>query len=235
MSRQFTRLSNTGLYNIGQQTKIFLSEPFRYGKEPVFETLTLDPLGSDVAIGDETITLQSGSTKTLHEGTRLAFGTEEAPATVTVAGLAEPGDTVININRSTCEITAGAQCILDTPYPLFSAKVFETNNNTNMFNDQNFSAMYYTAGAVPGIEASGSSNGAWIKDDPGHTIVQKAIKSGYLCKVQVLDPFGRGGQWARVFFGSNKSRAQNQFTQVAYNMIVTGSWYTYKPNPLQDI
>jgi hypothetical protein len=232
MSRQFTKLSNTARYNIGQQTKIFLSEPYRYGKSPVFETLVLD---APIVFGDETITLSTPSAKTLHEGTRLNFGTEDDPATVIVAGLADPGDTVININKSTCDAPDNATAILDTPYPLFSAKVFETDNSPTMFNDQNFSAMYYTAGAIPGIEAKGSSSGAWIKDDPGHAIVQRAIKIGYLCKIQVLDPFGRGGQYASVFFGSNKTRTQNQFTQVAYNIIVTGSWKTYKPNPLQDI
>jgi hypothetical protein len=179
--------------------------------------------------GDEEIILQSGSTYRLYEGTRLNFGTEANPLSVFLADVVEPGETTIPILPSTAGIYPGSRCTLDTPIPLFSAKVVNADNAMNFFSDQGFSNRKI-AGRVSGITASGTASGAWVHTDPGYAAVRKAIKNGLMCKIQVLDAYGRGGQWAQAFFGLNRGRAVNQFTNLDYKIIVTGKWEDIYPN-----
>lgn len=227
MSRQFSELNDTGRYLIGQQTKVFLSEPYRFGSPIPHETVFLD---EDLMVGDETVTINTGFTYRLYEGTRLNFGTEEDPRAVFLSDVADPGQTELPILPATIGLYSGAPCILDTPIPLFSAKTVTADNALNFFSDQGFSNRKI-AGRVSGITASGTASGAWIHTDPGYAIIRKAVKSGLMCKVQVLDGYGRGGQWAQAFFGLNRGRSVSQFTTLDYKIIVTGKWEIVYPNP----
>lgn len=226
MSNQFSFLNDTTKYTSGQATKVFVSEPFYPNETVPSETITL---AGAVALADDTITLAAGATKTLYEGTRLNFGTEAAPKIYYVAAQTASGVTTIPIEPAEIVATGTETATLDCIIPVFSAKTANADNQTQSFNDQNFSTLE-VAMAVSGIQGQGSVAGAYIFGDPGHVIIQEALKSAKLCKIAILDPYGRGGDYAMTYFGVNKARSNNQFTQVTYNLMVTGSWTEYAVN-----
>lgn len=226
MSNQFSFLNDTTKYTSGQATKVFVSDPF-FPNEPVpSEEITL---AGAVALADDTITLAAGATKTLYEGTRLNFGTEAAPIIYYVAAQTASGTTTVPIEPAEVTAVGTETATLDCCIPVFSAKTANSDNQTQSFNDQNFSTLE-VAMAVSGIQGQGSVAGAYIFGDPGHNVIQEALKSAKLCKIAILDPYGRGGDYALCYFGVNKARSNNQFTQVTYNLMVTGSWTEYAVN-----
>jgi hypothetical protein len=226
MSNQFAFLNDTTKYTSGQATKVFVSEPYFPGEEIPSETLTL---AAAVALGDVAITVATGATKILYEGTRLNFGTEEAPVIYFVAAETPAASTTIAIEPAEVVAAGSEECKLEAFIPVFSAKTANADNQTQSFNDQNFSTLEI-AMSVSGIQGQGSVSGVYIYGDPGHEIIQTALKTAKLCKIEIIDAYGRGGDYAQTYFSVNKQRSNNQFNQVTYNLMVTGSWTEYASN-----
>lgn len=227
MTNQFAFLNDTTKYTSGQATKVFVSEPYFPGEAIPSETLTL---AGAVTEGDETITVSTGCTKILYEGTRLNFGTEAAPKIFYVSTETAANATTIPIEPAAVAATGTETCTLEAFIPVFSAKTANADNQTQSFNDQNFSTLE-VAMSVSGIQGQGSVAGAYIFGDPGHAVIQTALKAAKLCKIEILDAYGRGGDYAQTYFSVNKARSNNQFNQVTYNLMVTGSWTELAVNP----
>lgn len=227
MANQFAFLNDTTKYTSGQATKVFVSQPYYPGE--TIPSITLN-LGTAVAVGETSISLSAATGVKLYEGTRLNFGTESNPLIVYLAAEAEDTATELTIEPAEIAITTGLTCTLQSYIPVFSAKTANADNQSQSFNDQNFSSLEI-AMAVSGIQGQGSVAGAYIYGDPGHEIIQSALKTAKLCRIEILDAFGRGGDWAQSYFSVNKARSNNQFNQVTYNLMVTGSWTELAVNP----
>jgi hypothetical protein len=227
MSNQFAFLNDTTKYTSGQATKVFVSEPYFPGEAIPSEELEL---AAAVILGDTDITVTTGCTKKLYEGTRLNFGTESAPKIFFVSAETAAAATTIPIEPAEVTAAIGDTCTLEAFIPVFSAKTANADNQTQSFNDQNFSTLE-VAMSVSGIQGQGSVAGAFIFGDPGHTVIQSALKAAKLCKIEILDAYGRGGDYAQTYFSVNKARSNNQFNQVTYNLMVTGSWTELAVNP----
>jgi hypothetical protein len=227
MTNQFEFLTDTTKYTSGQATKVFVSKPYFPGEAIPSETLTLS---AAVDVNDATITVTTGCTEKLYEGTRLNFGTESSPKIFYVSAETAAAATTIPIEPAEVAATSGATCKLEAFIPVFSAKTANADNQTQSFNDQNFSTLE-VAMSVSGIQGQGSVAGAYIFGDPGHKVIQTALKAAKLCKIEILDAYGRGGDYAQTYFSVNKARSNNQFNQVTYNLMVTGSWTEMAVNP----
>lgn len=222
-TNQFSALSSSARYTSGQATKVFVSEPYNLNGRTPSQQLTL---ANSVAIGDSFVNVSAGCTKILYEGTRLNFGTELFPKVVFVSAEVPAYATTIPIRPATVPISAGAIVKLEAYIPLFSAKSANSDNQTQTYNDQNFSS--YTACTAPnGISSQGSISGAAVHNDPGHKLLKKAEKNGQICKIEIIDDLASGGSYAEAHFGVNKQRSNNQYNQVTYSIFPIRSWSDY--------
>jgi hypothetical protein len=226
-TNQFSALSDPGRYTSGQGTKVFVSKPYLLNQRTPFRELTLV---NGLSQGDVFIAVAVGCDQILYEGTRIDFGTSGFPRAVFVATETPAGLTTIPIWKSRYSIAAGATAKLEAYIPVFSAKTANADNQLQAFTDQNFSS-YASATNPNGISPQGSITGVVVKGDPGHKILTEASKQGKICKIEIIDDFSHGGDWAEASFGINKQRAVNQYNQVTYTIFPIRSWASYDDPP----
>lgn len=208
---------NTGKYLSGQATKIFISMPFPQHQEAPYKDVVL---ANPVNNGDTFITLTQPIDVNLYEWTKLralSAGVEpdENAKGVFVFRETPAGSTVIPIHPANGSAPAGTVFRLTSYIPVFSARSVNVDSQDTTMIDNNFSDLEVRL-AITGVSSSGTIDGAYIFDDPGHKIIQLAIKTARMVQLEVISSDRKTSDTARVFLSANKQKGVNQFLSMSY-------------------
>jgi hypothetical protein len=219
MSNQFSAISPQ-LFTSGQAAKVFMGTPYERGEEIPTITITLS---TAVDIGDTTAEV-AALPETIYEGTRMNFGTEDAPLILYSADQVAAGATEIPIKPAKVAVAPG-DCELEAWIPLFSVKTINTDNQQQEISD-NVCSSLATAKAISSVSGGGSISGPKIHTDPGLEVINTLQNQfqGYQVRVWKLNALERGGQYADCYFAKSEQTSQNAFDQVTFNPIVDGNW-----------
>lgn len=227
---QFAALAtNNKNYTPAQKTKVFLSKT-TYGLDDPIPSDDLT-LGAAVTVGDDDITVAAGLNRILYEGTRLNFGTAQAPKIVYISEQTAASATTIPIEPAKVAITNASVAHLKAVVPFLGAKSYQLSTSPEEISDNSFSDGLYMEKAIASLNTSGNLNGPWVYNDPAMPILIAAQESGNLINCELIYPGQRGGRTWEFYLGIEESADRNGMIQRNVNMIISGAIRFLAVNP----